>query len=1170
MAGTFMSFNFDDLPDYEPLEVVLGLMRSDSMDIVPLDKLLQMDTMDLEEHCQWPELLVLLSNCLCQQQVTNSSYETVLIKVMAVHIRLLLSLNLSQSIDIAVNMCRFIWPWVHYPPTSTAADNNQVCFDNILSHSSAVKQIFSNPIEIAKSRTEKTTDAVVASCCLCLACGHLTASSGTDVSLLQLLSLVDPAHEQIEYNIIDKSQIAITEGYCFISCLLRQGGVLASAFLSHAMRSGLLDVIHSQMHEIGEILTKLTSDANNDNNNDNKDLAEKKKFVYIYCREFFYVTRLWLNIVVPFRDNNNNYYNNVHKILLLNNRNNNDQQGQEQGQGQSLRWDGRLETQAHWGRDDAWGPLLCSDLKHNKLMWHLSSSSASCDSCDSYSDTSEMLSSSTSSTTSAERSSSGNNIDGNGRGNNINMTCSFICNVLRNIYQCKYFLCNDNTTTTIQWLELLDIVSLLLQVEEVVGNDGRSSSSSSLFQSDATTHSTIMSIIQEMDVLELQYSQNKDESTSPMCSIVLTRALETFAYMNDKILQINKLSCNNINNNNDNNNNYIHSWGKLLWQCHDRLKLLEIDSEYSLLCSVCSFPVTRKALCHEGLCPITGSHLLQAYTTGAIETVLLHHNPSTTVIEALLALCMEDMKDNAPSSNQSTATSTAATSSWLSSSTGGLSYREVMKAMRQGRHVWESVMSWHGDCGSGCDSSVPWLLRLPVGLAFMGRVEDAVRILDNSWGFLGHTSTHEDILKLQWAFIAKDDVKDASEASCSARNSSSVTEQELLPPVAISMGTIEGIVLSRVFRAGLNSLHHCINSHGINIINTSETASNHINTSPPSGFGLFEYYNLILNRRLSCLGTSYELRLPLLMPLSETELDTNQSLVTCEVSMPSSSMMLKKQSDEKHDVGEGMISDSLSSSSSSSSTMESLHLYDVVLSVDSMIMIFSKWLGDTNYLNMCKLPTNLYIFQNAIGIEYETEDISHGKNVYFERSGHLLNEYFDLNSFTNDCTKDSTYPMLHPDFKDGAYWMSSMCKLLFSQSVPSRTILFAYNSTMLVQLEGEIEKLLLCFDHGQISNIFRTAGCPLCVVVRSIIQQWFVNWLPLEDIALLTALSLERGHRQAVCAAAAIVVEIGHGLRDDVLGAFGGVEAIERVLFLCSDKLKLQNMKKIILELEGI
>ena len=48
----FSSFNFDDLKDFEPLEVVLRELRKDPNSKEGVEKLMTMDTLEMVEHSQ--------------------------------------------------------------------------------------------------------------------------------------------------------------------------------------------------------------------------------------------------------------------------------------------------------------------------------------------------------------------------------------------------------------------------------------------------------------------------------------------------------------------------------------------------------------------------------------------------------------------------------------------------------------------------------------------------------------------------------------------------------------------------------------------------------------------------------------------------------------------------------------------------------------------------------------------------------------------------------------------------------------------------------------------------------------------------------------------------------------------------------------------------------------
>jgi hypothetical protein len=82
-TAVFSDFNFDDIPDFEPLELSLVVLRSNPFDESTLTKILNMEVDDLFEHFQWDELLCLLEISLtCDDRSTSNI-------AIAVHLRFL-------------------------------------------------------------------------------------------------------------------------------------------------------------------------------------------------------------------------------------------------------------------------------------------------------------------------------------------------------------------------------------------------------------------------------------------------------------------------------------------------------------------------------------------------------------------------------------------------------------------------------------------------------------------------------------------------------------------------------------------------------------------------------------------------------------------------------------------------------------------------------------------------------------------------------------------------------------------------------------------------------------------------------------------------------------------------------------------------------------------------
>ena len=98
----FKYFNLDDLPDYEPLEMTLAILRSAPEDAVALNKVYAMAAEDLFEHQQWDELITLLQLSL------NSSQESISDLSLDIHERFMTTFNGTQVVAPITNMLRHL------------------------------------------------------------------------------------------------------------------------------------------------------------------------------------------------------------------------------------------------------------------------------------------------------------------------------------------------------------------------------------------------------------------------------------------------------------------------------------------------------------------------------------------------------------------------------------------------------------------------------------------------------------------------------------------------------------------------------------------------------------------------------------------------------------------------------------------------------------------------------------------------------------------------------------------------------------------------------------------------------------------------------------------------------------------------------------------------------
>ena len=111
--GHFELFDFDDLPPYEPLEVILVALRVDCLNEHAIVKLLDMDALELAEHHQWEELVALLHKGLSMASSLDkndtASTSTIAIKMIQIHIKFFCAFSGQQSVDMASNVIRYLW-----------------------------------------------------------------------------------------------------------------------------------------------------------------------------------------------------------------------------------------------------------------------------------------------------------------------------------------------------------------------------------------------------------------------------------------------------------------------------------------------------------------------------------------------------------------------------------------------------------------------------------------------------------------------------------------------------------------------------------------------------------------------------------------------------------------------------------------------------------------------------------------------------------------------------------------------------------------------------------------------------------------------------------------------------------------------------------------------------
>ncbi len=184
-GSLFSSFNFDDLKDFEPLEVVLRKLRDDPNSNEGLGKLMSIEAVELIEHSQWPEVVELL--CRAITCATNDADK---LNILALHVRLMHSLPEQQSIDLSTNLLKYFWKrwgrWQSVPASDQVADPYRHEVRSI--HISGIEKMeisaFFFLIENCRSYFKYCTDAraesIITVIFLLMAAGHIQLASGNE------------------------------------------------------------------------------------------------------------------------------------------------------------------------------------------------------------------------------------------------------------------------------------------------------------------------------------------------------------------------------------------------------------------------------------------------------------------------------------------------------------------------------------------------------------------------------------------------------------------------------------------------------------------------------------------------------------------------------------------------------------------------------------------------------------------------------------------------------------------------------------------------------------------------------------------------------------------------------------------------------------------------------
>lgn len=116
-SSGYFSFNFDDIPMFEPLEHTLAILRRPFPECAAaIPKLMELDTSELLEHPQWRELVDLLFTTF---EAAESKHRA---QILHLHVRFMHSMQGQQSADISINLLKiFRKRWLR-----RAADDDDV------------------------------------------------------------------------------------------------------------------------------------------------------------------------------------------------------------------------------------------------------------------------------------------------------------------------------------------------------------------------------------------------------------------------------------------------------------------------------------------------------------------------------------------------------------------------------------------------------------------------------------------------------------------------------------------------------------------------------------------------------------------------------------------------------------------------------------------------------------------------------------------------------------------------------------------------------------------------------------------------------------------------------------------------------------------------------------
>jgi hypothetical protein len=266
------SFNFDDLPEYEPLESTLENLRRNPCDKSMLMKLFEIDCEDLVGHPQWCELLTLLSRTMHTNECANTpgasedtqSNDICGIKSksarelsLLVQLRFMCAFSGQQSIDIMQNVLAYILHCWIKTGTVSKSDDTSVSHENLAleEETDVLVRCFAVILkELLKHLAYvhgKELDRTVATTFIILAKGYITVKCSSDESnepdAVEMGEVSSAKRGQRSFRLASVRSLSILDVLCAASNTILVD-FFASLAAKYAPISLLSHMLHSELY----------------------------------------------------------------------------------------------------------------------------------------------------------------------------------------------------------------------------------------------------------------------------------------------------------------------------------------------------------------------------------------------------------------------------------------------------------------------------------------------------------------------------------------------------------------------------------------------------------------------------------------------------------------------------------------------------------------------------------------------------------------------------------------------------------------------------------------------------------------------------------------------------------------------------------------------------------